>query len=159
MERTEEPLDGGYETPEGSVIDDNDTDSGNESPRCVQRLGVHMENAAIRKEQDERAEALEKEVYYARIVNRKLKSGLLKYKKFLNGVIEQIEKVYPKDEGRGRFALTYSNLELINKTIADCKWTFRNENAPLVQLSYGDEGNDDGDGSGGSTPNSGTIEA
>ncbi len=79
---------------------------------------------------------LERNVYQGRIENRGLKRGVIKYRRFLQQAIAEIEQKYSREEAERRFPKTYANLAHVEKTMSECVWTFRPEDTPLIELKY-----------------------
>ncbi len=133
--------------PEGGVAEDEaagskrqKTDSGMsaEERRRVraERNCVSAMRSRKRLNKKEMELELERNVYQGRIENRRLKRGVIKYRRFLQQAIAGIEQKYPREEAERRFPKTYANLAHVEKTMSECVWTFRPQDTPLIELKY-----------------------
>jgi len=123
-----------------------DVAGGNGASEAKRKVRAERNRVSAMKSRErigKKEEDLEKKVFYGRIENKTLKRGIVKFRKYLKGVIDEIENIYPVDQARKLLPATYRVKAAVEKTIEECVWTFRPEDTPLVELKYKEEDNEE----------------
>lgn len=118
----------------------------NEAKRKVRAERNRVSAMKSRERIGKKEEDLERKVFYGRIENKTLKRGIVKFRRYLEGVIGEIENNYPLHHARKLLPSTYRVRDIVEKTIKECVWTFRPEDTPLVELKYKEGEGDEDDG-------------
>lgn len=80
--------------------------------------------------------ALERHVHHGRITGQRLKRAALTYRSYLRQALDAVARAHGKSQAKVLAPRTAAALEHIDKTIADCVWSFRPIDTPLVSLKY-----------------------